>query len=181
MDSDELFSILGVVFPNRARAILAGGKMEGVSGGYSVGTLQEVGTAIARNCPLHPDFESDVSSGTEFASVTRLAILPGGPPMIVRYVHLPHRSGTACRVVALTCGPSDMIGELPVPSADPLPLTDQQMNLALDLVAGRSLQEIARARQCSIHTVRNQLKSALRATQAHSQGQLVTLVRDWLL
>lgn len=181
MGSEDIFSILGAVFPNRVRVILSDGKLVGLSGGYTVGTLQQIGAAIEDGCPNHSNFESPTGESPAVANLTRLAMVQTRPAMIVRYLHLSHRPGLPCHVIALTTGPCDAIDELPTPSIAPLPLTDQEMSLAQNLVAGRSLQEIADAKGCSIHTVRNQLKSALRAVQAHSQGQLAFLVRDWLI
>ncbi len=181
MDYEDLFSILGVIFPNRVRAILSDGLLEGISGGYTIGTLQQIGSAIKAHCPVHSDFEGSAFTIGDVVSLTRVATLQNRPDIVVRYVHLPHQAKLPCQLVALACGPSDAIDELKAPSTDPFPLTDQEMNLALALAAGRSLQEMADWKDCSIHTVRNQLKSALRSTGVHSQSQLISLLRDWLV
>jgi DNA-binding CsgD family transcriptional regulator len=55
-------------------------------------------------------------------------------------------------------------------------LTTAEAKLAESLYEGRSLNEIADANAVSIHTVRNQLKSALSKTDTRRQGELVALV-----
>ena len=52
-------------------------------------------------------------------------------------------------------------------------LTPQEANIALKIAQGKSPRQIAREREVSIHTVRNQLKSAMAKMEVHRQAQLV--------
>jgi DNA-binding CsgD family transcriptional regulator/PAS domain-containing protein len=55
-------------------------------------------------------------------------------------------------------------------------LTPAEAAIANELAQGCSLDEIAERKGASVHTVRAQLKSALRKTGAHRQAELVALV-----
>ena len=77
-------------------------------------------------------------------------------------------------------GPPDTIELLPPEQDHPTPLSPREMQIVLNLAAGRSLSQIARAHAVSISTVRNDLKRAMRATATHSQTHLVSTIRDWL-
>lgn len=57
-----------------------------------------------------------------------------------------------------------------------LGLTQSEAQIALALADGHTLAEIAEARSASIHTVRNQVKSALSKTGARRQSDLVALI-----
>lgn len=57
-----------------------------------------------------------------------------------------------------------------------LGLTSAEAQIALSLADGQTIAEIAEARRASIHTVRNQVKSALWKTGSRRQAELVALV-----
>ncbi|GMN13878.1 helix-turn-helix transcriptional regulator [Altererythrobacter sp. MTPC7] len=61
-----------------------------------------------------------------------------------------------------------------------MPLTDKELEVAFAVATDKSALRIASQTVHSVHTVRNQIKSALRSTGRHSQSQLASLVRDWL-
>ncbi len=61
-----------------------------------------------------------------------------------------------------------------------LGLTPAEARVALALANGRTLAEIAESRGVSIHTVRNQSKSAIAKSGVRRQAQLVRLVADVL-
>ena len=87
----------------------------------------------------------------------------------------------ACaKVLATTTGPPDAIDEITLTQEEPMPLTDKEAKVALSIAAGKTVHEIARDTDHSVHTIRNQLKSALRSTGSHSQLQLALLMRNWL-
>jgi DNA-binding CsgD family transcriptional regulator len=50
------------------------------------------------------------------------------------------------------------------------------LNVALKIAEGMTLREIADIRGVSIHTVRNQLKSAMSKTDSRRQADLVRIV-----
>ncbi len=178
---DEFFQIMGVVFPNRVRALFEGDRMIGLSGPYDLTVLERMGERIAVECPTHEDFDQFDSPDTVVASDRRIVRVALHSDMVVRFVHFGHEPETACRVIALAAGPADMIDQLTATRADRLPLTRRELQLTLDLAAGRSLQEVSRREGVSINTVRNQIKNAMRSTNTHSQAHLASIVRDWLL
>ena len=55
-------------------------------------------------------------------------------------------------------------------------LTGGEMNVALHIADGLTPREIAELRDVSIHTVRNQLKSAMSKMDARRQADLVRIV-----
>jgi DNA-binding CsgD family transcriptional regulator len=55
-------------------------------------------------------------------------------------------------------------------------LTRREAEVALALVGGASADEIARAAGVSVHTVRNQIKSALAKTGSRRQADLVRMM-----
>lgn len=57
-----------------------------------------------------------------------------------------------------------------------LGLSQTEAQIALSLADGQTIAEIAEARRASIHTVRNQVKSALSKTGSRRQAELVALV-----
>jgi DNA-binding CsgD family transcriptional regulator len=140
-----------------------------------------MGDQIQEHCPEHAVFTETSSAPDEIVTVQLLIALRPHPDIVVRYIHFGHASVTPCNVLALAAGPLDSIDQLETSGTQPMPLTSREMQLALDLAAGRKLQEIARDHNFSIHTLRNQIKSAMRSTGTRSQTQLVSVVRDWLL
>ena len=85
-----------------------------------------------------------------------------------------------CKVIATTTGPPDTIDELTLRQEKPMPLTEKEAKVALSIAAGKTVHQIAQDTDHSVHTIRNQLKSALRSTGSHSQLQLAILMRNWL-
>ncbi len=59
-------------------------------------------------------------------------------------------------------------------------LSPAETALALALYAGETLSEIAERKGLSVHTVRNQLRTAFSKTHTHRQHQLVRLISDLL-
>lgn len=57
-------------------------------------------------------------------------------------------------------------------------LTESEIQVASLIAEGMSPREIAEARQVSIHTVRDQIKSALSKTGSHRQAELARLLRE---
>lgn len=57
-----------------------------------------------------------------------------------------------------------------------LGLTHAEAEIALSLVYGLTPREIASKRRVSIHTIRNQLKSAMSKTGSRRQSDLVLIV-----
>ena len=179
-DCEELFSILGTIFPNRVRVLLSAGRIDGMAGRYAFETLERMGHAIEANCPAHSHFPAAGADGLGIAGAQRLVSIPPNPDIVVRYLHFHHDEEKPCRLLAVASGPSDAIDELGDNSCHPMPLSPREMKLAIELAAGQSLQDIAQASDHSIHTVRNQVKSAMRATGTRSQTQLVALILEWL-
>ncbi len=176
----ELFSILGFLFPNRVRALMADGELEGVSGRFNPETLRAMSAGIEAACPTHAAFEVEGRISRRISYLQALGSAPARSNFLVRYLHVHHEPGR-CHVLAISTGPLEAIGELKIKSPDPLPLTAKEMEVALGIAAGKSLQQIASETNHSIHTLRNQIKSALRSTGMHSQSQLAFLIRDSLL
>ncbi|MBI1415691.1 MAG: hypothetical protein GC146_00575 [Limimaricola sp.] len=58
-------------------------------------------------------------------------------------------------------------------------LTQRETQVALRVADGRSLSDIADADQLSIHTIRNQLKSAMSKLGVNRQAQLAKLLASW--
>lgn len=175
----ELFSILGVLFPNRLRALMSDGELEGVSGRFNPETLREMSAGIEAACPTHAAFQVEGTINRRISYIQTLGSAPARSNFLVKYVHAHHEPGR-CHVLAISTGPLEAIGELKMKSPHPLPLTAKEMEVALAIAAGKSLQQIASETNLSVHTVRNQLKSSLRSTGMHSQSQLAFLIRDWL-
>lgn len=178
-DCEELFSIMGTVFPSRVRILLSDGRIDGISGRFAFDTLQQMGSAVEASCPDHTEF-LQTQPNVIVASVQRLVSVPAHPDIVVRYLHFRHDSKGACKQLAVTSGPADAIGQMVGPPVQPLPLSPREMKLTMELAAGHSLQEIARQSGLSIHTVRNHVKSAMRTTHTRSQAQLISLVLEWL-
>lgn len=178
---EKLFAIMGVVFPNRIRAILQDCRVLGLSGPYPFEMLEKIGQEMALGCPAHdlfvhrPDHEAVVTSNR------RLIQLPPHPDFVVRYIHFDHEPKESCVTLALAAGPPDAINLLRAQRGGSIPLTRRELQLTLDLAAGRTLQQVADHEGVSINTVRNQVKNAMRATSTHSQAHLASVVRDWLL
>lgn len=179
--SDEFFLMIGVVFPNRVRALFEDDRMTGLSGPYDLAALERMGERIAMERPAHEEFQHYNDPDIVVASDRRIVRVPMHSDMVVRFVHFGHEPGTACRVMALAAGPADMIDQLAATHSEMLPLTRRELQLTLDLAAGRSLQDVSKREGISISTVRNQIKSAMRSTSTHSQAHLASIVRDWLL
>lgn len=59
-------------------------------------------------------------------------------------------------------------------------LSPAETELSLALYAGETLNQIATRKGLSVHTVRNQLRTAFSKTHAHRQHQLVRLISDLL-
>ena len=55
-------------------------------------------------------------------------------------------------------------------------LTAAEAQVAIDIAAGRSVEDIAASRSVTRNTVRSQLKSIFDKTNTHRQLQLATLV-----
>lgn len=179
---EELFLIMGIVFPNRMRAIFVDGSLTGLSGPYSYEMLDQFGARIASSCPDHQAFHKPLNGPTPRMAATRhLVHLPPHPDIVVRFVHFDHDPQSPCEVLALAAGPVDTIDLLPDPRLTAMPLSRREMRLTLDLAAGRTLQQVAERDGLSINTVRNQVKNAMKATNTHSQAHLASIVRDWLL
>lgn len=176
----ELFSILGVVFPNRMRALLSDGELEGASGRFDPETLRTIGAAIEASCPKHEKFETGAVEGPRMTCVQSLVSSPTRSNFVVRYIHFDHGPGK-CQVLATTSGPFDAIAEIELKVPCSLPLTGKELAVARSIAAGMSVSQVASESDHSIHTVRNQLKSALRSVNKHSQAQLAFLIRDWVL
>jgi DNA-binding CsgD family transcriptional regulator len=69
------------------------------------------------------------------------------------------------------------ISRAPTPAADPLvALTASQRTVVEYAAAGATLPEIARARDCSLETVRSQLKEAYRRLGVASRAELANVV-----
>lgn len=175
----ELFATLGVVFPNHVRAIVSEGRLEGISGKFNPQTLQTLGNFIEAACPDHASFQVQEARDHRISCRKTLVWTANRSNFLVRYVHIDHGPG-ACQVLATTTGPTDTIDELTLAQEEPMPLTEKEAEVALSIAAGKTVHQIAQDTDHSIHTIRNQLKSALRSTGSHSQLQLALMVRNWL-
>lgn len=178
---EQLFAIMGVIFPNRIRAMLADCSITGLSGPYPQEMLDKIGRQIAACCPSYSRFHHGVAANTLISANRQLVRVPPHPDMVVRFIHFDHQPDTACEVLALAAGPPDAIALLRDDRSGSLPLSRREMQLTLALAAGQTLHDVARDAGISISTVRNQVKNAMRATSTHSQAHLATVVRDWLL
>lgn len=178
---EELFDIMGAVFPNRIRAIFSDRRLVGLSGPYPHEMLDSIGQEMTASCPSHGSFELRTALGAVVASNRRLIRVPPHPDMVVRFIHFGHEPGGACEILGLAAGPPDTIDLLRDARPGAMPLSRREMQLTLDLAAGRTLQEVADREGISISTVRNQVKNAMRSTGTHSQAHLASVVRDWLL
>ena len=106
--------------------------------------------------------------------VVRAAIaLPDGPILAVRYVALP---GPEPHILALLVAPQASLAPAGAEAIASLHLTRREATIALQLAAGASLTEISHAAGCSLSTTRNLLKSAMRKTGCHAQGELIGLI-----
>lgn len=175
----ELFSTLGIVFPNHVRAIVSEERLEGISGKFNPQTLQALGNSIEAACPDHASFQVRQANDHRISCRQVLVWTADRSNFLVRYIHFDHGPGV-CRVLATTTGPPNAIDEMTLSQEEPMPLTDKEAEVALSLAAGKTVHEIARDTDHSVHTIRNQLKSALRSTGSHSQLQLAILMRNWL-
>lgn len=175
---EELFAILGVVFPNRIRAVLVDGRLTALAGPYSHDILEKIGSKISAICPA--DKGPDWPGLEAVYSARQLIRLPPHPDIVVRFVHFSHPADRPAEVLALAAGPADAAHLVPQSPARSMPLSKRAMQLSLDLAAGKTLQEIAARDGLSINTVRNHIKNAMRQTSTHSQAQLAAIVRDWL-
>lgn len=178
---DEFFYMLGIVFPNRIRVLLDDRKLGGIAGNFSFEVLHEIGTLIEEYCPEHSDFADLADINDNFTTIQKLIDCARHSGIVVRYVHSPHCVNDHCRTLAIASGPAQVLDQLDANAIQLMPITSKEMTLVLDLAAGNSLQCISEQREISIHTIRNQIKSAMRSTGTHSQAQLVALIRDWLL
>ena len=175
----ELFSTLGVIFPNHVRAIMSEGRLEGISGKFSPQTLQALGNSIEGACPDHASFQVRQANDHRISCLQTLVWTANRSNFLVRYIHIDHGPGV-CQVLATTTGPLDIIEEMTLAQEEPMPLTDKEAKVALYIAAGKTVHQIAQDTDHSVHTIRNQLKSALRSTGSHSQLQLALLMRNWL-
>jgi DNA-binding CsgD family transcriptional regulator len=92
----------------------------------------------------------------------------------VASLHLPpHPPGRRAHLVILIAAASP---NRPPDLARNLGLTETECDIALRLADGQTPSEIAEARDVSIHTVRNQVKSALLKTGSRRQSDLVRLL-----
>ncbi len=178
---EKLSDIMGIVFPNRIRAILRDCRVLGLSGPYPFEMLEKIGQEMALGCPPHDSFIHQQDHEAVVSSSRRLIQLPPHPDFVVRYIHFEHEPKGMCEILAIAAGPPDAINLLRAERAGAIPLTRRELQLTLDLAAGRSLQQVAEQEGVSINTVRNQVKNAMRATSTHSQAHLASVVRDWLL
>lgn len=179
---EQLFLAMGIVFPNRMRAMFVNGSLTGLAGPYSYEMLDQFGTRIASSCPTHAAFgKPRGGQPMRMAATRQLVPLPPHPDIVVRFVHFDHDPQSPCEMIALAAGPVDTIDLLPDPRLTAMPLSRREMRLTLDLAAGRTLQQVADRDGLSINTVRNQVKNAMKATNTHSQAHLASIVRDWLL
>lgn len=178
-ESERLFAALGMIFPNRIRAALSNGQLIGMTGPYPFTLLEEIGEMIERSCPAHACFERVNPAAI---SARQLSVpIPEQSNIVVRFVHFDHPPEGACEVLAVTVGPPNFIGYLSGDTWASSPLSQREIQLALGLAAGRTLQDLAQEHRVSINTVRNQIKNAMRATGTHSQAHLTSLIRDWLI
>lgn len=180
-NSQELFEIIGTVFPNRIRAALVDCRLTGMAGQFPYELLEEFGRHIEAGCPAHSHFTHTADRTRKVAATQQMMRLSSHSDMVVRYIHLNHRDQAPCEIVALASGPPDTIDQLRQSQTTTLPLSPREMQLTLDLAAGRTLAEVAQSRGVSINTARNQIKTAMRGTGTHSQEHLISIVRDWLL
>jgi DNA-binding CsgD family transcriptional regulator len=89
--------------------------------------------------------------------------------------HFPPKAGASAHtlmVLSRNVGASGVQGVL----RDAFGLTASEADLAVLVTESRTLNEIAASRGTSIHTVRNQIKSALAKTGCRRQVELVALV-----
>lgn len=177
---EDLFDTLSAVFPNRVRAQFENGLLTGLAGPYEVALLELIGDWISRNQPEHDHFDLGGGAAGSIAIDRRIVHVPAHPDIVVRYLHFPHDEAGPCRILALATGPADLIDQIATTQCEQLPFTRRELSLTIDLAAGKSLHDIARSKGISISTIRNQLKSAMRATNTHSQAHLTSIVRDWL-
>ena len=175
----ELFSLLGIMFPNHVRALITEGRLDGIAGKFDPRTLQSVGRMIEQACPEHAAFQTGGADGHEITCRQTMIRSREHANFFVRYIHVDHGPGV-CRTIATTSGPLDKVDEIGLTHPGPLPLTEKELAVALSIAAGKSVRQIAQNTDHSVHTIRNQLKSALRSTGSHSQLQIALLVRDYL-
>ena len=175
----ELFSTLGVVYPNHVRAIVSEGKLEGIAGRFNPQTLQALGQSIEAACPDHSAFQNGQANAHRISCRQSLVWTAERSNFVVRYIHVDHEPGV-CQLLAISAGPLAAIGEISLGQTGLLSLTDKEMTVALSIAAGKNAHQIANDTQHSVHTIRNQIKSALRSTGNHSQMQLALLMRDWI-
>jgi DNA-binding CsgD family transcriptional regulator len=108
------------------------------------------------------------------AGVLRLFRLSPQNPDALRLPPLPlgRRAAVVAVISVADAVPDGLVARL----AHDLGLTAAEAQIALGLADGQTLSEIAEARRASVHTVRNQVKSALSKTGARRQADLVALV-----
>jgi DNA-binding CsgD family transcriptional regulator len=109
-----------------------------------------------------------------FAGVLRLFRLSEQNAATLRLPPLPpgRRAAVVAVISAADAPPTGLVERL----AQDLGLTTAEARIALGLADGQTLSEIAEARRVSVHTLRNQVKSALSTTGARRQADLVALV-----
>lgn len=178
--SDDMFATLSLMFPNRVRAQFEDGQLKGLAGPYELGLLELIGECVSRSHPQHHQFVDSGSGSGSIAIIRRIVPVPAHPDIVVRYLHFAHSEAAPCCTLALATGPADLVDQIATTQCEQLPFTRRELKLTIDLAAGKSLQDIARSEGISINTIRNQLKSAMRATSTHSQAHLTSIVRDWL-
>jgi DNA-binding CsgD family transcriptional regulator len=129
--------------------------------------------AIARSETNRPQ-SMEIETGVDGETLTcRIAHLEPDkldyPPFGILLGH-----AEPCFLVALSHSSRDEAGAQSI--AGPFGLTGQELNVALKIAEGMTLREIADIRGVSIHTVRNQLKSAMSKTDSRRQADLVRIV-----
>lgn len=103
----------------------------------------------------------------------------GKRPLVLRVLPLaaPARAAfMGARYLLLTFDPDDWPDFLPEVLQTVFRLTPSEAGIAIGLLSGSALSEIATARGVAVQTARMQLKSALLKTQTRRQAELVALL-----
>ncbi|SDE13714.1 helix-turn-helix transcriptional regulator [Limimaricola pyoseonensis] len=138
-----------------------------------------------RAAPANAALDAQLASGGRNGNGFRVAIGDGNA-LLARLVPLPRREtpGAVTRLLGVGEAVAALIvvdSRAPVgPDAETLrqlfQLTPAETSVAQELAEGLNLREIAALRDCSVNTVRNQLRSVLCKTGTTRQAELVALL-----
>ena len=135
--------------------------------------IAAIAAAVEAACPREALFD-------DVAAACAMVELNDAGETLVRYVRLDGGDDHEAVVLAI-CRPRQTGTVLNSAMLERIStLTRREAEIAVRLAAGDTLTDISSDLSITIHTARNQLKSAMRKAKVHSQAALVACLYHWL-